>query len=115
MGVEVAVDDGVLVGDVLPVVLVVSVDVCVVEVVGVVVAVDEVVRDVVPVLVGVVTSQFWKPPPTYASVIAFSVSAIASQASTEAAMALPAHVIAASSDELAPSSSSGPRNSAMAC
>ena len=93
---------GVVVGvvdcDVVPVVVVVGVDVAVVVVVSVVVGVD----------VGVVISQSWKLVPSmYAVVIAFSVSATASQSSLLAYSPAPIHLTSAASP-------SGPRYSETA-
>ena len=62
-------------------VLVVGVVLVVGDVVAEVVVVSEVVAVDVWLVVGVVTSQSWKPLEAYASVIAFSVSATASQSS----------------------------------
>ena len=93
-----------MVGVVVAVVVVVGVVVWVVDVVGVVV-----VGVVVAEVVGVVTSQSWKPPRTHASVILVSVAATSSHSSTDAVNPDPTHSIVESASQK--ESADGPQNS----
>ena len=114
VGVDVALDVGVVVGVLVTVVEVGVVDVVGVEVaveVGVLLAVVVVVGVVVGVVegdvVGVVTSHVWYPPAWYASVMAFSVAAVASHSSPSARYSENAQPTAVAAP-------SGPRNSRAA-